>query len=122
MFMNSAIEAQNMTRRNNDGLSEEAEKFFSLSGGIRILALGGIVGTAWTGLEFIVPFFKERFVGLILSFVMVYGCAYLIPESQNSQNPGKREITRKEIIFGFFNALAIFVSILSYRCLVTLPR
>ena len=89
-------------------ISKEAKHFYSAGTVFSAFACASVVELAWSALGNLGDGFKSRLVGLILSLLIVFAYALLIPEPRNYPNAGKLRITVAEGIFGLFNALIVF--------------
>ncbi|HEV2379585.1 MAG TPA: hypothetical protein VG206_07280 [Terriglobia bacterium] len=94
----------------------EEKSFYSAGSSFSALGCSAAVGTAWKVLGSLSPHFENIGWGLVLSFVLVYAYALVIPEPQGYRNQGQLRITMPEAIFGFFNALQVFAIVMGVRC------
>jgi hypothetical protein len=98
-------------------ISKQAKNFFSFGATGSIFFCAASVELMWKVLSGLHPTFQGKVVGLILSFIIVFSLAIVVPEPEGQPNAGKMRLTSSEILFGFFNAMFIFAIALGLRCL-----
>ena len=98
-----------------DRISIEAKHFYSAGTVFSIFLCASMVELAWSALGSVSVDLKSRIVGLILSILIVFAYALLIPEPKSYPNAGKLRVTLAEGIFGLFNALAVFAIALGIK-------
>ena len=97
--------------------SEEAKNFYSAGTSFSLFGCAGVVQISWLVLGRLLPFLKTEIIALLLSAILVFAYAYIMPEPINYPNGGKRRITPAEGIFGFFNTFIVFAIVLGLNTL-----
>ena len=95
-----------------DRISSEAKNFFSAGSSFSAIACASAVQIAWSVSAIVLTDLKSPVWGLLLSFLIVFAYALVIPEPKGYPGAGKMKITVIEIIFGFFNAFIVFAIVL----------
>jgi hypothetical protein len=93
----------------------QAKDFYSAGTTFTALGCAAAVSIGWQGLERIWHIFEPEWVPFGLSFLIVYAYAYVLPEPEDYDDAGERKLTGPELIFGFFNALIVFVTVVGMR-------
>jgi hypothetical protein len=91
-----------------ENVSREAKNFYSAGSTFSAFACSGVVRLVWAALDRVYAPLESELTALVLSFVIVYTYAVVIPEPHNYANPGEMKLTLPEILFGFFNSFIVF--------------
>jgi hypothetical protein len=91
-----------------ENVSREAKNFYSAGSTFSAFACSGVVRLVWAALDRIYAPLESELTALVLSFVIVYTYALVIPEPHNYTNAGKMKLTLPEALFGFFNSFIVF--------------
>lgn len=59
--------------------------------------------------------FEPEWVAFVLSVLIVYAYAFVLPEPPGYDDARARRLTSAEAIFGFFNVLIIFATVLGIK-------
>ena len=102
-------------KRMLDFVSLESKHFYSAGTTFSLFSCAGIVHLTWFILERFHECFSHELVGIVLSAMIVYAYAWVIPEPKGYIDEGQRKITKAEYIFGFFNTFVIFAITLGLR-------
>jgi hypothetical protein len=85
-----------------------SKDFYSAGATFSTLACAAVVAFAWGGLADVYAPFKSHPCGMVLSFVIVFSYALVIPEPRGYPNAGKLRVTLSEVLFGITNSLIVF--------------
>jgi hypothetical protein len=97
------------------GVSVESKNFYSAGASFTTAASATVTFFTWQALGQTWPTLKGDWFGLLLSALIVLAYALVIPEPADYPNAGKMRLTVAEVIFGSFNAVLIFGTILGFR-------
>jgi hypothetical protein len=95
--------------------SEQAKALYSAASSFTALGCAAAVGIAWGALARIGSAFESEWVPLLLSALIVYAYAYVLPEPPGYPHAGELKPTPAELIFGFFNLLIVFATVLGVK-------
>lgn len=95
--------------------SAEAKNFYSAGSTFTTLGCSAAVGISWGMLARLWSAFEPVWVPFLLSWLIVYAYAFVLPEPPGYDNAGGRKLTAAELIFGFFNVLIVFATVLGIK-------
>jgi len=98
-----------------ENVSREAKNFYSAGSTFSVFACSGAVRLVWAALDRIYVPLESELTALVLSFIIVFTYALVIPEPGNYPNAGKMRITLPEALFGFFNSFIVFALAVAIR-------
>jgi hypothetical protein len=99
-------------------ITEEIKNFYSAGTTFSMVGCAGSVQIVWTIMERLWPYCKAEWIGLIVSFVIVFAYALVIPEPEGWPDAGKLKLTVAEIIFGTLNSCIVFAIVLGLKMIV----
>jgi hypothetical protein len=92
-----------------------AKDFYSPGSTLSSLGCAAAVLIVWRTLAHLWPFFGEEGCALVISFLIVFAYALILPEPLGYPDAGKLRLTLAEVIFGFFNAFIVFSVVLALK-------
>lgn len=103
------------TARRMDKIADAVKQFCSAGSTFSTGGCAALVYGAWCLAAKFFPGCKSDVCPLVLSFMLVYAYAFVIPEPRGAKNAGKRRITLHEAVFGFFNSITVFLTVVGFR-------
>ena len=98
-----------------DAASIEAKNFYSAGSSFTTLGCTAAVSVAWGMLARLLGVLGSQWVPFVLSTLIVYAYAYVLPEPPGYAHAGKLRLTAPEAIFGFFNVMIVFATVIGIR-------
>lgn len=98
-----------------ENVSREAKNFYSAGSTFSAFACSGVVRLVWASLDRIYTPFESELTALVLSLIIVFTYALVIPEPSTYPNSGKMKITLPEALFGFLNSFIVFALAVAIR-------
>ncbi|MDA0170544.1 hypothetical protein OJ998_15700 [Solirubrobacter taibaiensis] len=95
--------------------AQQAKDFYSAGAAFTALGCTAAVGITWGVLGRLWDVFEPEWVALLLSAFIVYAYALLLPEPEGYDHAGTMRLTPAEVIFGFFNTLIVFATVLGVK-------
>lgn len=90
--------------------------YYSVGAMLYSVALTGTIGIVWAVCITIVPAARANGVGLLLSAVITFGVAYVVPEPPNSPDAGRKRLTHEEAFTAAVGTFLNFAVVLGARC------
>lgn len=100
-----------------ESVSAGSKQFYSAGATFSSLACAAVVAFVWGAMADVYSPFAAKPWGLIISFLIVFAYALVIPEPQGYPQAGKLRITLAELIFGFVNSFIVFSTAMALKAL-----
>ena len=98
-------------------ISEGSKQFYSAGASFTPLTCAVVVLIVWSTVAKMWPILKCDACGLVLSLLLVFAYAFVIPEPKGYPHEGKLRITPSEAVFGVFNPFLVFSTAVGIRAL-----
>jgi hypothetical protein len=102
-------------RASLNAAAELAKEFYSAGSSFTALGCSAAVLIGWTALARLWHVFESTWVSFLLSALIVYAYALLLPEPDGYPDARKMKLTAAEGLFGFFNTLIVFATVLGVK-------
>jgi hypothetical protein len=99
-------------------MTEEIKNFYSAGTTFSLVGCAGSVQIVWAMIGRLWPYFKAEWIGLIISFAIVFAYALVIPEPEGWADAGKLKLTVAEIVFGALNSFIVFAIVLGLNIVI----
>ncbi|MFS2013374.1 hypothetical protein ACCD06_26510 [Azospirillum sp. CT11-132] len=100
-----------------DYISSGAKDFYSAGTSFSTVGCAAVVAFVWGAMSEVYPPSTHKVYGLIISFIIVFAYALIIPEPKGYPNAGKLRITISELMFGFINSFVVFSTAIALKAL-----
>ena len=110
-----------MTQKNDtnvlENISSGSKDFYSAGASFSAIGCAAVVAFVWGAMAEVYPPSAHKIYGLIISFIVVFAYALVLPEPKDYPNAGKLRITMSELMFGFINSFVVFSTALALKAL-----
>jgi hypothetical protein len=101
-----------------ENVSLGSKEFYSAGASFSTLSCAAVVVVVWrAALGQIYEPLKSPVCALVLSALIVFAYAYVIPEPTDYPDAGRRRITPSEFVFGIFNIFIVYATAVTLEAL-----